>query len=126
MKKRNKLRLMRFVSIFLISFGVSCSVIKPAPPIVTIIPERVEDTEISWDDQNQNGGLLDYVDGKGFEITKKALIRYNSLIFLYGKTQIPPVAENDGVTLENGRIFLSPEAMVNFMTLNKKFKNGVK
>lgn len=113
-------------AIFLVSLGVSCSAIKPAPPIVTIIPERVEDTEISWDDQNQNGGLLDYVEGKGFEITKKALTRYNTLIFLLGKSIVPPVVENDGVTLENGRIFLSPEAMVNFMTLNKKFKNGVK
>ncbi len=123
---KRKQHLIRLGALFLVSLGVSCAGIKPSPPIVTIVPPRVEDSQISWDGNEQNGGLIDYVEEKGFEITKKALIRYNALIFLFGKTLVPQVVENDGVTIEGERIFLSSEAMVNFMTLNKKFKNGRK
>ncbi len=123
---KRKQHLIRLGALFLVSLGVSCAGIKPSPPVVTIVPPRVEDSQISWDGNEQNGGLIDYVEGKGFEITKKALIRYQALVFIYGANMVPPVKSDDGVTIEGERIFLSSEAMVNFMTLNKKFKNGGK
>jgi hypothetical protein len=116
-----------FAGVSLISLGVSCSSLKPSPPVVTIVPERiVEQKEASWDGDVQNSGLLDYVEGRGFEVTKKALARYNALVFTLGSSLIPPIVQNDGVTIEGERIFLTPEAMVNFITLNQKFKNGRK
>lgn len=121
-KKRHYLT--NFAAAFLLSFAlVGC---KTAAPIKTILPPRVENVEKSFDGNVQDSGIKDYIEGKGFEISKSALTRYNSLIFLYGKSLVPPVSGDFGVTLEGDKIYLSMEAMVQFVVMSDKFRNGVK
>ena len=95
-------------------------------PIKTILPPRVESVQPSFDENVQDSGIKDFIEGKGFEISKSALTRFNALIFLYGKSNVPPLEANYGVTNEEGKIYLSMEAMVQFVVMSDKFRNGVK
>lgn len=97
----------------------------PKEPIKTIIPPRIELTQPSFDGNEQNSGILDYVDGKGFHITKTALLRYQGLVSIYGVKEIPSVDPNSGVTdNKDGTFFVSDEVIVRFMDYTSKKVNG--
>jgi len=67
-----------------------------------------------------------HVPGKGFLVTPKALARYQSLVGLLGGREVPPILPGDGVNLEDGEIYLTYEATVNFVVLSDKFKAGAR
>lgn len=120
MKKQNW-RLLRSFVVGLVAslFLVSCKTAE----IKTIIPPRIVEKEASWDENAQNSGIIDFIPGKGFLVTKKAASRYQALVFLYGAAEVPPILPGEGISVdENGNLFLSNESMVNFVTLSDKFK----
>ena len=124
MKNKNKKLWINCVFAFLASFVfVACK----TADIKTIIPPRIVEEQPSWDENTQNSGIIEYVEGKGFLITNKALTRYQSLVALLGAKEIPPILPGEGVTIEpSGKIYLTSEAAVHFVVLSDKFKAGVR
>ena len=94
--------------------------------IKTITSTRVEKIEKSWDGNSNNSGIIDFVDGKGFLITKKAAERYNTLISIYGKNELPPILKNYEILNEDSKIYLTSEGMTIFIVFSDKFNNGDK
>lgn len=96
------------------------------PEIKTVIRPPVVESQPSFDENVQDSGIKSYVPGKGFEVSSHAVVRYNALIFVYGARQVPPIIENQGVIKEGDKIYMTSQAMVDFIVLNQKFKRGEK
>ena len=124
MKKKNKRLWTNCAFAFLVSFVfVACKTAE----IKTIIPPRIVEEQPSWDENTQNSGIIDFIAGKGFLITSKALARYQSLVGLLGAREIPPILPGEGVTIEDdGKVYLTSEAAVHFVVLSDKFKAGAR
>lgn len=89
----------------------------------TFVPPPIVEVQPSWDGNKQNSGLIDYIDGKGFVITKGAAERYTALTEKFGITLVPPVKSGEGLEPYGDNFLLSPEHMAVFMEisrLNKK------
>ncbi len=115
----------KFWTIFVVTLAsLSLASCKTAKPAVTVIPQPVIEVQPSWDKNEQNSGILSYEKGFGFKITETAAKRYNHLVKTYGATQIPPVEVNSGIVEANGAIFMSNEAMVNFILFTQKSRMG--
>lgn len=83
----------------------------------------LEYTRPSFDKNEQNSGIIDFVQGEGWLITDRALSRYNTLIKKFGNSFEPPISENYEVSVKfqpNKAIFLSQEGMVKFAIMNQK------
>ena len=122
-----KLNVKKFCGVFVLLLAANFAACKTAPkqPIKTILPPRVELTQPSFDGTEQDSGIKDYIDGKGFLITKTALLRYQGLVSVYGVKEVPPVDPQNGVTENSdGSYFLSDESMVRFMDYTSKKVNG--
>lgn len=92
-------------------------------PQVVKIEEVIKYTEPSFDKNEQNSGIIDFISGEGWLITERALYRYNSLIKKYGSSFEPPILENYEIIIKynpNKLIFLSQEGMVKFAIMNQK------
>jgi hypothetical protein len=95
------------------------------PPDAPVVKPPIVDATPSWDGNEQNSGVLGYIDGEGWNITQNAANRYNALIEKYGATFLPPLERGQGLKiLEDGRIILSNEHMVKFIMMNKKHKES--
>lgn len=113
-----------YVALFLVScFIVSCHTTQEQSR--TIIPALVVDQEPSWDGNEQNSGLLGYVEGKGFLLTPDAAKRYTELTKKYGANRVPPLAEGEGLVAEGDKFYLSNQYMVEFVVMNQKLKQGL-
>jgi hypothetical protein len=88
-------------------------------PVETYTPPKIVDTQPSWDGFEQNSGLIDYIDGKGFLITKGAAYRYRFLTKTLGSTLTPPIQEGEGLIPDGENFILSPEHMTIFMELSE-------
>ena len=83
------------------------------------MPPPIVETQPSWDGEKQNSGLLGYVDGKGFEITKGAAERYKSLTIKFGDKLNPPVKPGEGLEIFGENYILSAEYMSVFMEVSR-------
>lgn len=112
---------MKYLLCLFLLFSVSCKTIKED----VIIKPKVEvvDTTPSWDGNEQNSGIIDFVIGKGALITPRAAARYNALIVKYGQMFTPPLKVGDGLTPEGDNFYLDNEHVVKFAEMNRKYKN---
>lgn len=120
---------MKFAKKLVLSFLflTACTSYKADPKIETIVAPKVVETQASFSGNAQNAGVLDYLGPDlGFLLDKNAVDRYNSLVNLYGKDLIPPVAINAGIKPTNENFLMDHEHMVLFMELTDKFKNRAK
>ena len=108
---------MLFAVAFLINFQ-SCKT-SPKPIVVKI----EENKTISWDNNEQNAGIVKYVKGKGFLITESAANKYKYLTKTFGGVLTPSLKEGEGLVFENDLIYLPNQYMVSFMVLNDLIKN---
>lgn len=93
----------------------------------TIVPSVVVDTVPSWDGNEQNSGILDFVEGKGWLITPKAAKRYSELSEMYGNMFEPDLGKAEGlVAQEDGNFILPQEYIVKFGLMNQKNKQKPK
>lgn len=121
---------------YLLTFGVllsACSVTKPttfSPEIEQKIERPIDriikDEQPSFDANEQNSGIIDFIDGKGWLITTNAAKRYNTLVELYGKELIPAVEAEFGLSSYYNNFILTQEAMVKFALLNQMHKSKIK
>jgi hypothetical protein len=108
---------MKIISILLFSL-ILCSC-KSANQNVTLIPPPIKETQPSWDNQEQNSGLITYVDNVGFLITPGAAQRYRNLTEKFGSTLTPPVEPGEGLLPYGGNFILTPEYMAVFMEVSR-------
>lgn len=81
-----------------IIFAIACLVGGCAS---TITPDPVTATQPSWDNGEQNSGIIrDLGEGKGWLVTGRFVERYQSRLDRYGKDVWPDVAygKNDGIS----------------------------
>ncbi len=101
---------------------VSCNAIKPNPP-VTIVPPPIVEVQPSFDGEEQNSGIIDYIEGKGFLITSNAAARYTELTKRFGAESIPPISEGQGLEKQvDGNFILPASFMVEFAMMSDKSK----
>jgi len=101
---------------FIISFLLASCQVKE---VITIIPPVITETQPSWDGEKQNSGLLDYIDGKGFLITKGAAERYVFLTSRFGNSLTPHVKPGEGLQPFGENFILSAEYMSIFMEVSR-------
>jgi hypothetical protein len=85
---------------------------------------KIESTEIDFNENEQNGGILDFNEN-GWKITPKALFKYNLLIEQFGATFEPALNKNDGVSFMGQDIYLTQEYMIKFALMNQKKKGNI-
>lgn len=117
---------MKFIAILFLCLLSNCTSTKSDTnsdlPIVKI-EEVIKYSQPSFDQNERNSGIIDFVDGKGWLITEGALKRYNELINKYGTDFSPVLSRDFGLTIEyekSAKLFLSQEAMVKFAIMNQK------
>lgn len=86
---------------------------------ITYVPPPIVESQPSWDGEEQNSGLIDYIEGKGFVITKNAGERYKLLTRKFGQQLTPPVVSGEGLIAHDGNFILSPEYMSIFMEVSR-------
>jgi hypothetical protein len=104
-----------FSIVFVLFVLASCQ----TKPIKTIVPPPIVETQPSWDGENQNSGLIEYVKGEGFLITPKAAQRYIALTQKFGNTLTPTVQAGEGLVKKGDNFLLSPEYMSVFMVVSR-------
>lgn len=104
---------------FLFLFLTLCLVSCQSQKIETYVPPPIVETQPSWDGENQNSGLIDYIDGKGFLITPSAAQRYRSLTEKFGKNLTPNITFGEGLVAYEGNFILSSEYMSAFMEMSR-------
>jgi hypothetical protein len=117
--------------IFLTILLVACN--SPVIETQSKIQEKVElpinniikDSEASFDNNDKTSGILDFINGKGWLITKNAATRYNNLINKYGKTLDNPIDPNFGLTQEGENFLLTQEGMIKFALLTQTHKSNI-
>ncbi len=98
---------------------------EPSVQIVQGVPEIIKYTEPSFDNNEQNSGIIDFIPDLGWIITEKAAARYNLLINKFGGDFVPPILPNFGLSIiynPDKKIILTQEAMVKFAIMNQKYK----
>jgi hypothetical protein len=103
---------MRIISICLLLSCSSCSIFRTE----TVIPETVIQKQASFDGSEQNSGLIGYEEGRGFELTSAAVLRYKNLAKVFGTEVI-------GLSVIDGKNFINEEGMVDFMNLSDRKNN---
>ena len=111
--------------VFAATLAVNASSCK-TQEIKTITPVRIEKFEKSWDGNSNNSGIIDFIDGKGFLVTKKAADRYNALVSIYGKNEIPPVSPVTTPKSFIPKVMISPSKKVNLKSSDKKTKSPIR
>lgn len=90
----------------------------------TVAPAVVESQQASFDQGEQNSGVIALVPG-GAIITPRAHARYNGLVAIYGREFLPPLAADYGVTPRpDGNFEISREALQKFILLNQWHRMG--
>lgn len=86
----------------------------------TVTPVPVKDSQASWDQNQQNSGLIGF-DNEGFAIiTPHARDRYNSLTELYAGHFSPKLKADEGVSknpADPGTYRMTKEALTHFMAM---------
>jgi hypothetical protein len=101
--------------------SVKTSPEEPAKPKIEIV-----DTTPSWDGNEQNSGIIDYIKGEGWLITPRAAERYTALTKKYGNTFTPALSEGEGLVKKGDNYILNNEYIVKFAVMNRKLKNELK
>lgn len=107
-------------------FLVSCTSYQADPKIETIVTPPIEQQQVRFSANNQNAGIIDFVEGSGFIIDKGAAERYSTLVALYGSSLVPPVKVGDGLKETSENFILDSEHMIYFMDLSAKHLKEIK
>lgn len=125
---------MKILIILSLLFSLVCCSTKNNQILSTQVEQKIEqpinkiikDSEPSFDNNEQNSGIIDFVSGKGWIITSNAAKRYNILIERYGKELMPPIERDFGLSQDGNFFVLTQQGMVNFALLNQKYKSQIK
>lgn len=113
----------KYLSVILISLFLvftSCQTTKTQ----TVIPTNVVDVSPSWDGNEQNSGLITYIENKGFLITENAANKYTFLTEKYGEFLAPQVKKGEGLKEEGQYFILNNQYMSIFVYLSQVHKNN--
>lgn len=122
--KKNRKRSTKFVAILLLNLFVALGTVSCISNPGTVTPPPIVDTQPSWDGNEQNSGILGFIDNEGFLITKNAADRYTNLTVKYGKDRNPPLSKGQGLVPKGDNFILPNQYMVEFIAMNQLFKSG--
>lgn len=89
-----------------------------------VVPDVVVSSAASYDGNAQNSGILGSSQD-GFQVTNHFIVRYNTMIAVYGKRFNPQLFPNEGVkSLNDGTYIIDREHMVKFILMNSWRKSG--
>ena len=109
---------MNFAKICLICSLMLAVVAGPSCSTKPVVPPTVHAQAASFDEGQQNSGLVGYDDSTGLFITTKQFhTRYLALANIYGSRFVPPLDPARGVS-EDGTRF-TPEAIHSFQRMNR-------
>lgn len=102
----------------------SCFMFRTKPTVAEYV---VDESEPSYDGNEQNSGLIDYIEGKGFLITPHAAQRYLALVKEYGNDYAPPLVGSEGLSEDpdSSNYILDSQHMVEFVAMSQKKKAGI-
>lgn len=101
--------------LFLISFSGCKS--------LDVIPARIPNSQISFDGNEQNAGILDFTE-KGWHISESAAKKYVALSDKLGHTLTPVLEKGEGLIIDPPDYYLPSQYMVKFATLNQRNKEN--
>jgi len=108
----------------LLIFNTSCSSTKKeVKDFRQVIPQQ---SQSHYDGNVKNGGIIEFSKEKGFKLTPNAAKRYVELTKLYGEDNLPKLSIGEGLDYREDGIYLSNEYMVEFMTMNEKYRILIK
>lgn len=92
----------------------------------TVAPVLVKSSTPSWDGASQNSGVIAIVPD-GFNVTAHWRDRYNALAAIYGKSFVPPIVQDAGITPStNGTFIAVNETVADFGRMNSLYKSKPK
>lgn len=91
----------------------------------TIAVKPVIDNTASYDGNEKNSGIKEYIEGKGFVVTPHFRDRYNNLIEKYGKKFENPIKKDDGLVNFGADYLINKQHMIYFVQMNTWHKSGV-
>ncbi len=89
----------------------------------TASPAIVESHQASFDQGEQNSGILSLVP-EGAIITAHAHDRYNALVLTYGREFLPEIRRDYGVTPHDADYLINREALQKFVLMNTWHRMG--
>ena len=128
-RKKNKMHLKKYAAGLLAStvlFNTSCSVFQKEKPNKPLLAEIQNQKQSHYDGNDKNGGIISYVENRGFKITENAARRYTELTKIYGGTMLPVISVGEGLAYYDDGIYLSNQYMAEFITMNEKYKGFIK
>lgn len=82
---------------------------------------KVRTEIVSYSNNSQNGGIIDFKKGIGWIVTASAAEKYEKLVKLYGDMFLPALKSNEIQPFENNFI-LTQEQMIKFARMNQRWK----
>ncbi len=101
----------KLILVLFLMLPVGCST-----PQETLSPIHITQTEASFDGNDKDSGVKEFVPGKGFVLSQAAADRYSALVIKYKEQLV-------GLSGEDGKIYLNNEGMVLFLGLVDKDNN---
>lgn len=115
---------MKFGANFRNNLALAATAAGLAVGCTTVVPDKTEAKQPSFDAGGQNSGFLGFdATGNGI-ITEHARQRYDGLITRYGSRFIPQIDKDNGLTSTNANWRITPQALVNFETMNTWLKEA--
>lgn len=92
----------------------------------TVVPKQPVDKTISFDGNEQNGGIVGVTPDKFVIVTSNYRNRYNSLIEKYGNDIIPPISKDFGLAgpTSTNTYLMTREAWVHMGMMTAWYKAG--
>jgi hypothetical protein len=80
----------------------------------SVVPKPVTGSTISYDGNERNSGIKQYIEGQGFLVTPHFRVRYNNLIEKYGKKFENPIKKDDGLVNFGADYLINKQHMIYF------------
>ena len=90
----------------------------------TVKPVKVEPAVASFDQGQQNSGIIAQLDDKSAVVTPHFRDRYNGLVEKYGNRFLPPLTRDAGIKPSGDVFTIDAEHLVKFLTMNRWRKEG--
>ena len=93
---------------------------------LSVVPDPVASTVISFDGNSQNAGLLEWLPDGSKRITAGARDRYNALVEIYSADFVPAIAKDSGIRpLGDGTFAIDKEHLVYFGRMATRYRSGI-
>ena len=114
------------ISVAIVGLAIAAAILPLG--CTTVTPKAVNAAGASFDGNLPTSGILEDLPNGDRRITPHVKARYAALVAIYGKTYLPPLKPDEGVTPAPDGInyLIDREHFVDFLDMNQKLKSGIK